>query len=163
MPSVLTNDYVSRALDIIEDRILLHRSTMANTIPMPLGQSWKIGVKVRLQSLKHQAAAIRPVDRTRQPWIFSNISRLSCHLREGANLYASVYIVQRSRITCEHWFCRSLQFGHCKTVWVQRKWKKSSLFAAQWNSRLMPRQERPHQWPAWSLREVTEIHIRWKR
>jgi hypothetical protein len=39
MPSLLTNDYVSRALDIIEDRILLHRHTMANTIiPMPLGQ-----------------------------------------------------------------------------------------------------------------------------
>ena len=40
MPSLLTNDYVSRALDIIEDRILLHRYTMANTntIPMPLGQ-----------------------------------------------------------------------------------------------------------------------------
>jgi hypothetical protein len=38
IPSLLTNDYVSRALDIIEDRILLHRHTMANTIPMPLGQ-----------------------------------------------------------------------------------------------------------------------------
>ena len=37
MPSLLTNDYVSRALDIIEDRILLHRGTMANTISMPLG------------------------------------------------------------------------------------------------------------------------------
>ena len=38
IPSLLTNDYVSRALDIIEDRILLHRHTMANTIAMPLGQ-----------------------------------------------------------------------------------------------------------------------------
>jgi hypothetical protein len=37
IPSLLTNDYVSRALDIIEDRILLHRHTVANTIPMPLG------------------------------------------------------------------------------------------------------------------------------
>jgi hypothetical protein len=37
IPSLLTNDYVSRALDIIEDRILPHRHTVANTIPMPLG------------------------------------------------------------------------------------------------------------------------------
>lgn len=31
MPSLLTNDYVSRALDIIEDRILLHRHAVTNT------------------------------------------------------------------------------------------------------------------------------------
>jgi hypothetical protein len=32
MPSMLTNDYVSRALDIIEDRILPHVDTATNTI-----------------------------------------------------------------------------------------------------------------------------------
>ena len=32
MPSLLTNDYVSRALDIIEDRILPHVETATNTI-----------------------------------------------------------------------------------------------------------------------------------
>jgi hypothetical protein len=37
IPSLLTNDYVSRALDIIEDRILPYRHTVANTIPIPLG------------------------------------------------------------------------------------------------------------------------------
>jgi hypothetical protein len=30
MPSLLTNDYVSRALDIIEDRILSHVDTVTN-------------------------------------------------------------------------------------------------------------------------------------
>ena len=35
MPSLLTNDYVSRALDIIEDRILPHIGTPANTILAP--------------------------------------------------------------------------------------------------------------------------------
>jgi hypothetical protein len=35
MPSLLTNDYVSRALDIIEDRILPHVSTATNTILVP--------------------------------------------------------------------------------------------------------------------------------
>ena len=33
MPPLLTNDYVSRALDIIEDRILPHHNTITNTIP----------------------------------------------------------------------------------------------------------------------------------
>jgi len=32
MPSLLTNDYVSRALDIIEDRILPHVDITTNTI-----------------------------------------------------------------------------------------------------------------------------------
>ena len=32
MPSLLTNDYVSRAVDIIEDRILPHVDTATNTI-----------------------------------------------------------------------------------------------------------------------------------
>jgi len=32
MPSLLTNDYVSRALDIIEDRIFPHVDTATNTI-----------------------------------------------------------------------------------------------------------------------------------
>ncbi|MDQ3851386.1 MAG: hypothetical protein M3299_00965 [Thermoproteota archaeon] len=32
MSSLLTNDYVSRALDIIEDRILPHVDTATNTI-----------------------------------------------------------------------------------------------------------------------------------
>jgi hypothetical protein len=32
MPSLLTNDYVSRALDIIEDRILPYVEGPANTI-----------------------------------------------------------------------------------------------------------------------------------
>ena len=32
MPSLLTNDYVSRALDIIEDRILPHVDTATNII-----------------------------------------------------------------------------------------------------------------------------------
>ena len=32
MPSLLTNDYVSRALDIIEDRILPHVDTATTTI-----------------------------------------------------------------------------------------------------------------------------------
>ena len=32
MPSLLTNDYVSGALDIIEDRILPHVDTATNTI-----------------------------------------------------------------------------------------------------------------------------------
>jgi hypothetical protein len=32
MPSLLTNDYVSRALDIIEDRILPHVDIATNTI-----------------------------------------------------------------------------------------------------------------------------------
>lgn len=32
MPSLLTNDYVSRALDIIEDRILPHVNTATNTL-----------------------------------------------------------------------------------------------------------------------------------
>lgn len=35
MPSLLTNDYVSRALDIIEDRILPHVDTTTNTIMAP--------------------------------------------------------------------------------------------------------------------------------
>jgi hypothetical protein len=35
MPSLLTNDYVSRALDIIEDRILPPIRTPANTILAP--------------------------------------------------------------------------------------------------------------------------------
>jgi hypothetical protein len=35
MPSLLTNDYVSRALDIIEDRILPHVDTATNTIQAP--------------------------------------------------------------------------------------------------------------------------------
>ena len=35
MPSLLTNDYVSRALDIIEDRILPHVDTATNTILAP--------------------------------------------------------------------------------------------------------------------------------
>jgi hypothetical protein len=35
MPSLLTNDYVSRALDIIEDRILPHVNTATNTILAP--------------------------------------------------------------------------------------------------------------------------------
>ena len=32
MPSLLTNDYVSRALDIIEDRVLPRIGTMADTV-----------------------------------------------------------------------------------------------------------------------------------
>ncbi len=32
MPSLLTNDYVSRALDIIEDRVLPRIGTTANTV-----------------------------------------------------------------------------------------------------------------------------------
>ena len=32
MPTLLTNDYVSRALDIIEDRILPHVDTATNTL-----------------------------------------------------------------------------------------------------------------------------------
>jgi hypothetical protein len=32
MPSLLTNDYVSRALDIIEDRILPHVDAATNTL-----------------------------------------------------------------------------------------------------------------------------------
>jgi hypothetical protein len=35
MPSLLTNDYVSRALDIIEDRILPPVNTATNTILAP--------------------------------------------------------------------------------------------------------------------------------
>jgi hypothetical protein len=35
MPSLLTNDYVSRALDIIEDRILPPADTATNTILAP--------------------------------------------------------------------------------------------------------------------------------
>jgi hypothetical protein len=35
MPSLLTNDYVSRALDNIEDRILPHVGTATNTILAP--------------------------------------------------------------------------------------------------------------------------------
>jgi hypothetical protein len=35
MPSLLTNDYVSRALDIIEDRILPHVDTATNAILAP--------------------------------------------------------------------------------------------------------------------------------
>ena len=35
MPSLLTNDYVSRALDIIEDRILLHIDTATSTLMGP--------------------------------------------------------------------------------------------------------------------------------
>jgi hypothetical protein len=35
MPSLLTNDYVSRALDIIEDRILPPVDTATNTILAP--------------------------------------------------------------------------------------------------------------------------------
>jgi hypothetical protein len=35
MPSLLTNDYVSRALDIIEDRILPHFNSATNTILAP--------------------------------------------------------------------------------------------------------------------------------
>jgi hypothetical protein len=35
MPSLLTNDYVGRALDIIEDRILPHVDTATNTILAP--------------------------------------------------------------------------------------------------------------------------------
>lgn len=38
MPSLLTNDYVSRALDIIEDRILPHVNTATNTILAPTSQ-----------------------------------------------------------------------------------------------------------------------------
>ncbi len=34
MPSLFTNDYVSRALDIIEDRILPHVDTANNTLLM---------------------------------------------------------------------------------------------------------------------------------
>jgi hypothetical protein len=32
MPSLFTNDYVSRALDIVEDRVLPHVDTATNTI-----------------------------------------------------------------------------------------------------------------------------------
>ena len=32
MPSLLTNDYVSRALDIIEDRVLPRIGTLADTV-----------------------------------------------------------------------------------------------------------------------------------
>jgi hypothetical protein len=35
MPSLLTNDYVTRALDIIEDRILLRVDTATNTLLAP--------------------------------------------------------------------------------------------------------------------------------
>lgn len=35
MPSLLTNDYVSRALDIIEDKILPHVGTATNSILVP--------------------------------------------------------------------------------------------------------------------------------
>ncbi|MDQ3969865.1 MAG: hypothetical protein M3275_15895 [Thermoproteota archaeon] len=35
MPSLLTNDYVSRALDIVEDRILPGVNTATNTILAP--------------------------------------------------------------------------------------------------------------------------------
>ena len=35
MPSLFTNDYVSRALDIIEDRILPHIDTASNTLMAP--------------------------------------------------------------------------------------------------------------------------------
>jgi hypothetical protein len=35
MPSLLTNDYVGRALDIIEDRILPHVDTATKTILAP--------------------------------------------------------------------------------------------------------------------------------
>ena len=35
MPSLLTNDYVSRALDIIEDRILPHVNSATNTLLAP--------------------------------------------------------------------------------------------------------------------------------
>jgi hypothetical protein len=35
MPSLLTNDYVARALDIIEDRILPHIDTATNTLMAP--------------------------------------------------------------------------------------------------------------------------------
>ncbi len=35
MPSLLTNDYISRALDIIEDRILPHVNSASNTILAP--------------------------------------------------------------------------------------------------------------------------------
>jgi hypothetical protein len=38
IPSLITNDYVGRALDIIEDRILPLRRTMASTFPMSLRQ-----------------------------------------------------------------------------------------------------------------------------
>ena len=38
IPSLITNDYVSRALDIIEDRILLHHRPVANTVPTLLGR-----------------------------------------------------------------------------------------------------------------------------
>ncbi|HEU4823835.1 MAG TPA: hypothetical protein VFS97_10465 [Nitrososphaeraceae archaeon] len=38
IPSLITNDYVGRALDIIEDRILPLRRTMASSIPMSLRQ-----------------------------------------------------------------------------------------------------------------------------
>lgn len=35
MPSLLTNDYVSRALDIIEDKLLPHVGTATNSILVP--------------------------------------------------------------------------------------------------------------------------------
>ena len=35
MPSLLTNDYVSRALDIIEDRILPHIDTATGSLMTP--------------------------------------------------------------------------------------------------------------------------------
>ena len=38
IPSLITNDYIGRALDIIEDRILPLRRTMASNIHMSLRQ-----------------------------------------------------------------------------------------------------------------------------
>jgi hypothetical protein len=40
MPSLLTNDYVSRALDIIEDRILPHVDITTNTILASHYKKW---------------------------------------------------------------------------------------------------------------------------
>ena len=45
IPSLITNDYVGRALDLIEDRILPLRRTIASNIPMSLRQPLKIEIK----------------------------------------------------------------------------------------------------------------------
>jgi hypothetical protein len=79
MPSLLTNDYVSKALDIIEDRILLHRQYYGyNTIiPMPpLGQPWKIvevskSETLYLVPLMLQTAATGPINRTKNSLEYS--------------------------------------------------------------------------------------------
>jgi hypothetical protein len=46
MPSLLTNDYVSRALDIIEDRILPHHYAGANSIPVAIPRKTMNEVKL---------------------------------------------------------------------------------------------------------------------